>query len=745
TGTVTFLFTDVEGSTKLWERTSGAMSKAIARHDEILRNTMESHGGYVFKTVGDAFCVAFHAAPDALEAALAAQRALLSEAWEEIGSLRVRMALHTGAAEERGGDYFGPPVNRVARLLSAGHGGQLLLSSATQELVRDDLPEATQLRDLGERRLKDLFRPERIFQAVSGGLPFTFPPLRTLDARLNNLPTQPTPLVGRERELKEASDLLRKQEVSLLTLTGPGGTGKTRLGLQLAAELLDEFEDGAFLVALAPIVDPSFVASAIAEPLGVVESGDRPLEESLKDHLQGRELLLFLDNFEQVVEAAPFVGELLAACPTLKVLTTSRSVLRIYGEREFPVPPLQLPDPKRLPSLERLTEYEAVRLFIERARAAKPDFSVTDENAPAVAEICTRLDGLPLAIELAAARIKLLPAQAMLKRLGSRLKLLSGGGARDLPQRQRTLRGAIEWSHALLGEGDRVLFARLAVFAGGHSLEAVQAVCDARDDLPVDVLEGVSSLLDKSLLRQEEGSEGEPRFVMLETIQEYARERLQESGEAEEFKRLHARYFLTVAEEAEPELTGPGQLAWFERLESEQDNMRAALSWALDNEPETARRLAKALARFWEMRSYFSEGSRWLEAALRRSGHANPAARADALTEAGMFAWRQGEYEKAAALHEEALALHRELGDERGIGFALNSLGAQELEKGDYERAEQLFEEALSLSRELGDRRTVGYALRNLGEVARHRGEYGRAALLGMESLSLFREVADEW
>jgi predicted ATPase/class 3 adenylate cyclase len=743
TGTVTFLFTDIEGSTRLWERHPEAMKAALARHDEILRNAVESQGGYVFKTVGDAFCVAFPAAPDALEASLEAQRALLSGRRETIGPLRVRMALHTGSADERNGDYFGPSVNRVARLLSAGHGGQILISSATQRLVRDALPEGEYLRDLGERRLKDLSGSEHVFQAVSKGLPSSFPPLRTLDARLNNLPAQPTPLVGRERELAEVCSVLRREEVRLLTLTGPGGTGKTRLGLQAAAELLDEFEDGAFFVALAPIVEPAFVASAIAEPLGVVETGDRPLEESLKDYLRGKEVLLLLDNFEQVLESAPLVGELVSACPALKILVTSRSVLRVYGEREYPVEPLELPDPGRLPPLQRVEDYAAVRLFVERARAARPEFSVTDENAPAVAEICARLDGLPLAIELAAARVKLLPPRAMLERLYDRLRLL-GGGARDLPERQRTLRGAIEWSYALLDRGERMLFARLAVFSGGCSLEAVEAVCDAGRDLPPDAMEGVSSLLDKSLLRREEGPKDEPRFVMLETIHEYASERLRESGESEWFRRLHARYFLAVAEAAEPELTGPEQLVWFERLEAEQLNMRAALSFALEAEPETARRLARALARFWEMRSYFSEGSRWLEAALRRSG-ASASARADALTEAAMFAWRRGDYDQAAALHGEALALSRELGDERGIGFALNSLGSQELEKGNYERATPLFDEALALSRKLGDKRTVGYALRNLGEVARQRGQYGHAATLGMESLSFFREVADEW
>ena len=391
TGTVTFLFTDIEGSTRLWERNAQAMQEALARHDELLRTTIEARDGYVFKTVGDAFCAAFGTATDAAEAALACQLALLEEGWaEEVGAIRVRMALHSGAAEERDGDYFGPPVNRVARLLSAGHGGQVLLSHAAQELTRDDLPEGATLRDLGERRLKDLFRPERVFQLLSPDLPSSFPPLKTLDERLNNLPVQPTPLVGRERELGGVRDLLRAEGVRLLTLTGTGGIGKTRLGLQVGAELLDEFEDGVFFVELAPITDPALVASAIAEPLGVVEAGDQPLEEGLKGYLRGKELLLVLDNFEQVLGGAPLVGELLSACPKLKVLATSRSVLRVYGEQEYPVPPLELPRPGRLPPIERLTQYEAVRLFIERAKAARPDFSVSDENAPAVAEICAR-------------------------------------------------------------------------------------------------------------------------------------------------------------------------------------------------------------------------------------------------------------------------------------------------------------------------------------------------------------------
>src|ERR671921_1271479 len=530
TGTITFLFTDIAGSARLWELDARAMQAALARHDKLLGLAIEERGGYVFKTVGDAFCAAFPTGPDAMETALETQRRLFSSEWEHIGVLRVRMALHTGAAEERDGDYFGPPVNRVARLLSAAHGEQVLLSLPTQELVRDQLPAGTSLRDLGEHRLKDLFRPERVFQLSAPELPSEFPPLRTLDVYRNNLPPQPTSLIGREKEVSEVCERLSRPEVKLLTLTGAGGTGKTRLGLQAAAELTQQFEDGVFFVSLAAISDPQLVVGAVAGTLGVKEAGGQPLVESLEYYLDDKHILLVLDNFEQVLEAAPMITEMLSGAPNLKVLATSRIPLRLYGEHEYSVPPLALPDPKRPPPVERLSHYEAVRLFVERAQAAKADFSVTNENAPAVAEICYRLDGLPLAIELAAARIKLLTPQAMLGRLGNRLQVLTGG-PRDLPARQQTLRATIDWSYNLLEEGEQRLFRRLSVFAGGRTLEAIEAVCDAEDDLPVDPLDGVSSRLDKSLVRQEEGPEGEPRFVMLETIHEYAREKLQQSGE----------------------------------------------------------------------------------------------------------------------------------------------------------------------------------------------------------------------
>jgi predicted ATPase/class 3 adenylate cyclase len=743
TGTVTFLFTDIEGSTKMWERDSRATSEALVRHDEILKGAIEEHGGYVFKTVGDAFCCAFPTAPDALEGALEAQRGLLSLEWEETGPLRVRMTLHTGAAEERDGDYFGPPVNRVARLLSAAHGGQVLLSAATQEMVRDELPSGSALTDLGEVRLKDLFRPERVFQLSAQGLPSEFPPLRTLESYRNNLPLQPTPLVGREKEVSEVCDLLRGEQTRLLTLIGPGGTGKTRLALQAAADLLDDFPEGTFFVSLATLSEVERFFSAVAETLGVRETGEQALFETLKDYLHKRRLLLMLDNFEQVLEAAPAVTGLLAGAPGLKVLATSRASLRLYGEHVFPVPPLALPDLDRPPPLERLTQYEAVGLFVERARAIKPDFEVTNESAPAVAEICVRLDGLPLAIELAAARITMLPPRAMLQRLTSRLKLLTGG-ARDLPERQRTLRATIEWSHALLSEGERVLFARLSVFSGGRTLESIEAICDAEGDLPVDAFEGVSSLLDNSLLRQEEGPNGEPRLVMLETIHEYAREKLEESGEAEEIKRLHAGFFFAIAEEAEPELKGTRQEEWMERLEAEHDNLRTALRWLLgEGDAELGLRLAGALSYFWYARGHFREARGWLEEALAKSAETLTDTRARALSELGTLAVGQGDYELAEASCGEALALYRELKDKKGIALSCVDLGWAATYQGHYERATALFEEGLVAARESKDAWILSHALNALSVMAGHRGHFERAEALRAEGLAVARRLGD--
>jgi predicted ATPase/class 3 adenylate cyclase len=723
TGTLNFLFTDIEGSTRLWERDAAAMQVALDRHDSILRNSIEGHGGHVFKTVGDAFCAVFVTAAGALQAAVEAQQTLSAEEWPPtIGPLRVRMALHTGAATERGGDYFGPPLNRVARLLAAAHGGQVLISVATRELLGDRLPEGTLLRDLGERRLKDLFGPERVFQLVAPGLPSGFPPLKTLDERLNNLPDQPTPLVGREKEVVEVTTLLRDGGVRHLTLTGPGGTGKTRLGLQVAAELLDEFRDGVFFVTLATIADPALVAPTIARALDGGETGGPPSEGRLMDRLRNKEMLLVLDNFEQVVEAAPLVGELLAAYPALKVLATSRGPLRVYGEREYPVPAMGLPDPESLPPVDNLTRYEAVRLFVERAKSVRGDFEVTRGNSLAVAEICVRLDGLPLAIELAAARTKMLPPRKIADRLeDNRLKLLSRG-TRDLPARQQTLRGAIDWSHELLEEGEKVLFANLAVFSGGCTLEAMEVICDQED-----ALEGAESLLDKGLIRQEGD---EPRFVMLETIHEYARERLEERGGAETLRRRHAEYFLSLAEESEPRSGGPEQVAWFERLETENDNLRAALSWTIERgEADLGLRLASALRSFWYARGHYVEGRGWVARFL------------DAL---GALFTDRGDHAQAEELYEEVLALSREMGDTPKLLECLTRLGYLSLYQGNHSEAASLGEEAVTLSRARGDTAVLARALNCLGWAALLRGDPEQAKSLYEDSFAVHRESGNE-
>jgi predicted ATPase/class 3 adenylate cyclase len=750
TGTVTFLFSDVEGSTRLLQELGDRYADVLADYRQLLRAAFQTAGGHEVDTAGDGVFVAFHRATDAVAVAAAAQRAIVAHPWPEGVQVRVRMGLHTGEPTLTLSGYVGLDVHRAARICAAGHGGQVLLSQTTYALVAQDLPERTSLRDLGEHRLKDLQRPERLFQLVTPALPADFPPLNTLDRHPHNLPAQPTPLIGREREVTAARDVLHRAAVRLLTLTGPGGTGKTRLGLHVAADVLDDFEDGVYFVPLAPISDPALVVSTIAQMLGVREIGGRSSLESLKDSLRDKQTLLLLDNFEQVVSAAPMVAELLAACPKLKILVTSRVALRLSGEHEFPVPPLALPDPRRLPAVEVLSQYAAVTLFIQRALAAKPDFAVTNESAPAVAEICVRLDGLPLAIELAAARVKILPPKALLARLlgatgGSLLQLLTGG-PRDAPARHQTLRRTIAWSYDLLDAEEKALFRRLAVFVGGCTLDAAEALCNVAGDLELDVLEGVASLVDKSLLRQQEQAEGEPRFQMLETIREYALECLTASGEGEAARRAHADYYLALAERGEPELTGPRQVMWLNRLEAEHDNLRAALEWLGQKaEAEQSLRLGGALWRFWVVRGHLREGRERLAELLALAGASvRTEARAQVLTGAGTLAHNRGEYALARALFEESLAIWRELGHKAGIASALNNLGWMGFRLSEYAAGRSHSEEGLALYRELGDPRGIAAALNNLGWLAHHQGHYQAARAYHEGSLALRQELGDK-
>ncbi len=752
TGTVTLLFTDIEGSTHLLQQLGDRYATVLAECRRLLRATFQEWNGHEVDSKasqGDSFFVAFARATDAVLAVVEAQRALAVHPWPQGVAVRVRMGLHTGEPSLTPQGYVGLDVQRAARIMSAAHGGQVLLSQTTANLVEQDLPDDVSLRDLGEHRLKDLGRSRRLFQLVISDLPADFPPLSTLDIFPNNLPVQFTPFIGREQEVTAVCGLLLREDVRLMTLTGPGGTGKTRLGVQVAAELTDAFADGVFFVNLAPINDYTLVVPTIAETLGMrAGAGQSPLER-LREDLRQKQMLLLLDNFEQVVSAAGQVVDLLAACPRLKVLVTSREVLHVQAEQEFAVPPLPLPNLKDMPDLAALSHYAAVALFIQRAQAVKPDFQLTNANARAIVEICARLDGLPLAIELAAARMKLLPPQALLGRLGQSLQVLTGT-ARDLPARQQTLRNTIEWSYNLLDALEQQLFQRLSAFSGGCTLEAIEAVYTAldRNQGAGQVLDRVASLIDKSLLQQI-GLESEgPRFAMLETIREYGLEALAASGEMEAMRQAHAVYYVALTEKVEPELGGPQQAVWLERLEQEHDNLRAALRWSLErgaegHSSEIALRLAGALRRFWEVRGHWSEGLTFLERALALSKGVTVPVQVKALKAAAHVAYAQGDNDRAEVLSAECLARCRELGDATGVALSLRMLGGIARRRYNFEAAIPLTEESLALFREVGDKEGIAWALNNLAGLVSMRSEYARAIELAEESLALFRKLGN--
>ena len=765
TGTVAFVFTDIEGSTRLAQTLpEDRWTATLARHRELVRSAVAAHDGLEVSTEGDGFFLVFARTSDAVAFTVDAQRALAAEPWPADAEVRVRMGIHTGDGRlDVDGTYIGADVHRAARVAAAGHGGQVLLSETTSSLVADELPAGVGLRGLGEHRLKDL-RPERICQLVIEGERTEFPPIRSLDRRPNNLPTQLTSFVGREQPLADAEALL--DTTRLLTLTGPGGTGKTRLSLQLAANVAERYPDGIWFVALEPVRDPGLVAATILTTLGLVEAGGRSARDVLVDWLGNRQVLLVLDNFEQVIDGAPVVADLLRSAPRISVIVTSRAPLRVSGEQEYPVPGLPAPrDVLALSDLEKMnlrvedrrldaaaaSQFEAVRLFIARAVGVRPDFRVTNENAPAVAGIAARLHGMPLAIELAAARVKLLSPDAILERLEHQLGVLASG-SRDLPERQQTLRGAIAWSHELLDDGQRCLLARLSVFVGGCELDSAEIVCGPASELAgVDVLDGLMALTDQSLVRAED-IDGETRFRMLDTIREFAAEQLVARGEKGEIERRHTATFVALGEALTPRLSGDDQRRWLGRLERDHDNIRAVLDRAVAaGDADTAIRLGFAMWRYWQKRGHLAEARRRLqEMADAAWSRDDPRLRARLMEALGGVAWWQADIPAMSLAYAEALALWQSIGDKREIANALYNdsfrYAVDEIPEPDQDHDRTGYNQmilARDLATEVGDERGRANALWGIGNWLYFHNAEDRGIEFFNEALVTFRRLGD--
>lgn len=731
-GTVAFLFTDIEGSTRAWEQQRPVMAQAVARHDALLAAAVTAQGGVLFKHVGDAVQAAFHTPEAAVAAAVAGQRALADEAWPvEIGPLRVRMGVHQGEAQPSPtGDYNQIPcLNRLSRLMSAGYGGQVLISSAVRLAVAGSWPEGVTLRDLGEHRLRDLLGPEHIWQLDIAGLPTTFPPIKTLEGNPGNLPVLPAPLLGRERELAEMRQLLQDPATRLLTLLGPGGVGKTHLSLQVGADLLDAFPGGVWFVPLEDVRERHAFLPALAATLGVREGGGLDLVGALHGWLTGRRALLLLDNLEQVVAAAPEIAALLAAAPEVQMVATSRIRLGIGAERLLPIEPLV-----------GARADDAVQLFAQRAQQVVPGFQLSPENRPAVAAICARLDGLPLAIELAAAQMRFRTLAELTADLERRFDLLVDG-RREASARQRSLAATIAWSYDLLHPAQQQqFFRRLGVFAGGWNREAAMELAHEPD-----ALSRLLELADASLVRREAMGETS-RWAMLESVRAYAREELQRAGETDEVQGRHAAWCLDLAREAEHGLRGAAQEGWLARLDLEHDNLRAALRWLLDRQQwADALSLAAALGAYWQTRGFLAEGRQWLEAALTAPAPAleSPAGLA-AMIEAGMLAWEQGDIPASAGWLQQAQTAATAQGDQGRSAAVLCNLAALALHEGDLATAEARYREALALAEAIGDVERSVAATEGLGAIAHYHDDLPAALSHYLACVSIWRKAGNE-
>ena len=740
TGTVTFLFSDIEGSTQRWEQHREAMKAAVARHEQLMTAAIKQHSGYVFKTIGDAFCAAFPTAPDAVHAALDAQLALAKEEFASVDGLRVRMGLHTGYAEERNADYFGPAVNRVARLMSIGHGGQILLSGVTRDLAHSDLPSGVSLLDLGSHRLKDLTEAEQVWQLTIDGLLEDFPPLKSLDTIPNNLSIQPTSFRGREHDLEEVRSLLSQHK--LLTLFGSGGVGKTRLALQVGADVLDHYPDGVWLADLAPITDPELVSSVIAKELGMTQAEGRRVDESIPQWLKRKKLLLILDNCEHVLDAVAGVADaVIRSCPDVRMLATSRQALDISGESVYRLPSLATPEKLAGLSSAEALDYGAVVLFVDRAKAADNRFALTDDNAPVVADICRRLDGIPLAIELAAARVKVLSIPNLAQRLNERFKILTGGSRSALP-RQKTLSALIDWSYDLLTPQEQMLFTRAAVFAGGFSLDAATVVCSGEGLDETDILNLLSSLTDKSLVVADTTGEQE-RYHLLESTRAYALEKLRAAGEQGRLARRHGEYFRHQALEADKRYGTGSTLAWFTDVEHELDNYRAALEWGLSqgHDAVLGAAIAGALEQLWYRGGLAVEGRYWIEPALGRIGVAeNPQIVARLWHALATFYSAKHACEAA----ERAVSLYESAGDGPGAARALAMLAFGLAQMGRLDEASEANTRALAALREYGDKAGVARCLNVQAAITTNRGPTADARDLYAQALAAYKALGDE-
>jgi predicted ATPase/class 3 adenylate cyclase len=737
----TFLFTDIEASTRLWQQEPEAMHGALASHDAIVRGAVEGNHGDVVKMSGDGVHAAFADPLHAVKACLQLQQALADPATTRGIALRVRCGLHAGVDQRRDNDFFGNAVNRAARIMSAAHGGQVLVSQVVAGLVGERLPSGVFLRDLGTVRLRDLAMPEHLYQLAGQGLRQDFPALRSLEATPNNLPQQLTSFIGREHEVPEVERLLAGAR--LLTLFGAGGIGKTRLSLQVAADVMDDYPDGVWLVELAPLGDGSLVAQSVASVLGVKEEPGRTVVEALSKYVKKGRMLIVLDNCEHLLQpVAELARQLLQAGPQLKILATSREHLHIAGETTHLVPPLASPTQNETAKPEELVRYEAVRLFVERAEAAQPGFRLTTQNAAAVTDICTRLDGIPLAIELAAARVRALSVETIDARLGDRFRLLTGGDRTALP-RQQTLRALIDWSYDLLTEGERGLLRRLAVFAGGWTLEAAEAVGTGGEISLAQVLDLLTHLTEKSLVTPEAGG---GRFRLLETVRQYAVERLDESGEAGEVRTRHLAFFLALVEKARPQLVGPGQRLWLAKLDPERENILAAHSWCdrAEGGADLGVSLVYAIKPYCFNRGQLDLGHRLtVEALARKGAQSRSTGRCKVLCDAGQYCSFMGRYREAQKHLEESLAIARELGNRDMIARVLQPLSMALLGQGLLTEARTHLEEALALAMQLGDKRELAGAINALAQIQRIQNDLEAAEPLCEQVVALARELGD--